>query len=171
MGLRQRPSSGSTGTCTEKKSGLVARERALGDKELTPPPVWSPMPTIRPIHLLTARVHLRLWAPAAPRRVAWGGAGPESSSGEQRKGKGRGLQATEPRELGHGPAPQLRVGRVEDARTRSRSRAESVPRGLRKEARLRGRCGCCLPVIPQKGPISMVVSSNHRTREAQWGNP
>lgn len=56
-------------------------------------------------HLLTARVHLRLWAPSAPRGVAWGGAGPESSSGEQRKGKGRGFQATVPRELGRGPAP------------------------------------------------------------------
>lgn len=128
MGLRQRPPSGSTGTCSAKKSGLVARERALGDKELTPPPACTPMPAIRPIHLLTARTHLRLWAPAAPRRVAWGGVGPESSGEEQRKGKGRGLQATVPRELGRGPAPQLRVGRAEDARTRSGSRAGSVPR-------------------------------------------
>lgn len=158
MGFRQRPPSDSTGTCTEKKSGPVARERAPEDKELTPPPAWSPMPAIRPIHLLTARVHLRLWAPSAPRRVAWGGAGPESSSGEQRKGKGRGLQATVPRELGRGPAPpQLRVERAEDARTRSRSRAGSVPRVLRKEARLRGRCGCRLPVTLGKAYFGVCV--------------
>lgn len=172
MGFRQRPPSDSTGTCTEKKSGPVARERAPEDKELTPPPAWSPMPAIRPIHLLTARVHLRLWAPSAPRRVAWGGAGPESSSGEQRKGKGRGLQATVPRELGRGPAPPASGresgGCAHSFSVQSRERAEGAEkRGAPpREVRVPPPCN------PRKGLFRCLCPTpTELTREAQWGNP
>lgn len=94
-GIHQRPPPGSPSTCREKKSGLVARERAPVDKELLPGPDPSPStvskasdPPVPPAHIALA--HLRLWPRAAPRRVAWGGAGPEQlwRGAARRQGEG-----------------------------------------------------------------------------------
>lgn len=95
------------------------------------------------------------------------GLGRSRGGGERREGKGRGLQATVPGEPGRGPAPQPRAGRAQDARARARATAGSAQRGLREEARPRGRCACCLPgTTPGEAYFSSCSTTAELARDA-----
>lgn len=89
----------------------AARARARGDKEprLKSVPLPQPDPVRAAPSTCCRRADLPLGSPAAPRRVAWGGAGWQRLGGrKQRTGERRGvLQAVAP---GAGPAPPPRSG-------------------------------------------------------------
>lgn len=124
----------------------------------TPPPARSPKPAILPLHLLTRRAHLRLWPRAAPRRVAWGGAGPEQRwrGAARRQGEGAAGDSA----WGARPRPRPSAAGGESPGC---ARALDPEPGTRRGGRKKRSAASLRP--PRRRPILVALSNDHRLKQ------